>query len=582
MSCEAGDGRARARTCQDRLMDARSLNLFDLSNDDFEELVFLLAQAQFPKVVRLRAPDGGVDAILPTSNRDYARGWQAKCYRQQINWSECEKSLDTAIAWYALPRITFCFPVDFTRHQERAFAERLATRHRGVLVDTWTKTELLRRLLDDGHRGARVRTRFFGDADRQERIERALLAGGRLDNAPDMLGRLHEVARVAARSDPHYQYVTSSFELGDAEPTPHPARVIGVAVARDGLVSRIDATPRASDPPNLPRGHLTFSDDDAGRAAAEAVAEALRDGTPVAVQDGVVVCFDDAPALLREMLVDVPHRGGLTLDPNGRIFPARIEIDTTGTAGALELDLAEQPGTLSDGIVFRGEIAGLSIELALRRDAHGSSAAIAWKYGFPSQPAEAALHHRIALFLRALHQKGDLKLASRIDPARSFEFKIAQTPEPAALTQLEEFFGAVATVETWVGRDVVARLPLRPDDEHAVVTASQLVRDQAMPGTFVEMSFICVAGSIVEPFAGPLRHRETLYVRLFGVQYELGELELVLDSDQLVFEVTESETAEDGSEQVAVRISGRDGPIPISRRLIRPSLLADDHDVRDS
>ena len=90
--------------------------------------------AEDGRVVRLRAPDGGLDTVLPDEHdaRRATRGWQAKRHAGRIDWADCERSLDRAVDTWKPRRVTFTFPRALTRGEHEKFAERLGRRHSGV------------------------------------------------------------------------------------------------------------------------------------------------------------------------------------------------------------------------------------------------------------------------------------------------------------------------------------------------------------------------------------------------------------------------------------------------------------------
>lgn len=66
-----------------------------LTDDEFDSLVYLLAQVSDPKVAKLRAPDGGLDTVRPSDDDPLVAAWgiQAKLHREHIKWADCRRSL---------------------------------------------------------------------------------------------------------------------------------------------------------------------------------------------------------------------------------------------------------------------------------------------------------------------------------------------------------------------------------------------------------------------------------------------------------------------------------------------------------
>lgn len=145
---------------------AEPFQLERLTDDELEELTFLLARQEDQGVVRLRAPDGGLDTVLPDDQnaRRATRGWQAKRHTRRIDFTDCERSLDRAADVWKPTRVTFTFPRALTRGEHEKFTERLGRRHPDVAVDYWNGAELSARLLADDA-GERIARLFFGDRD---------------------------------------------------------------------------------------------------------------------------------------------------------------------------------------------------------------------------------------------------------------------------------------------------------------------------------------------------------------------------------------------------------------------------------
>ena len=125
-------------------LSAHPYNLERLTDEEWEELTFLLANREDERVARLRAPDGGLDTLLPSEDRagKADRGWQAKHYPGDIHWHKCVKSLDRAVALWEVNHVTFSFPRDLNQAEHITFHEKLSGRHDGVTVDYWAAAKV--------------------------------------------------------------------------------------------------------------------------------------------------------------------------------------------------------------------------------------------------------------------------------------------------------------------------------------------------------------------------------------------------------------------------------------------------------
>ncbi len=147
---------------------------FELTPKQFEGLVFRLAWADDRGVVRLEAPDGGLDTLLPDPERPgkAKQGWQAKRHTKRIDWDDCERSLDQAVLTWEVQGVTFVFPKDLHRTEHATFQRRLAARYADVVVDYWGAAGLAARL--DSAEGRRIVAFFFEEQDAVAIAERML------------------------------------------------------------------------------------------------------------------------------------------------------------------------------------------------------------------------------------------------------------------------------------------------------------------------------------------------------------------------------------------------------------------------
>jgi hypothetical protein len=76
-------------------------DLADLTDDDFELLVFQLVKTDEPSAKKLAAPDGGADIIVPGLHGAGPHVRQVKHFPTDIHWLKCERSLDRAVKTYS-------------------------------------------------------------------------------------------------------------------------------------------------------------------------------------------------------------------------------------------------------------------------------------------------------------------------------------------------------------------------------------------------------------------------------------------------------------------------------------------------
>lgn len=116
--------------------------------DDFENLVFALVRVDEPTARQLRPPDVGRDTVVPATDGQRERAWQAKHHTSGIRWRKCEESLKTALEHRNPEEVTFVFPVNMNAGEEPGL-EDLRRRYPQVrLPEPWTLGTLREKLAE--------------------------------------------------------------------------------------------------------------------------------------------------------------------------------------------------------------------------------------------------------------------------------------------------------------------------------------------------------------------------------------------------------------------------------------------------
>lgn len=130
-------------------MDGQLLDiaLQNMSSQAFEDLVYALVDAEDSSARQLRPPDGGGDTIVPKTEQHGELIWQAKRHSKGISWSECRKSVKTALKEREPEEITFVFPVNMTKTDEASLTK-LRADYEGqvVLPEPWSLATLRKKL----------------------------------------------------------------------------------------------------------------------------------------------------------------------------------------------------------------------------------------------------------------------------------------------------------------------------------------------------------------------------------------------------------------------------------------------------
>lgn len=463
------------------------------SDDDFDELTYRLILLEHPRAVKMAAPDGGLDTLLPLPGRDgYERGWQAKRYTGNISWSKCKESLDRAVDGYAIKQLTFCFARNLTVNHEKLFVKHLVGRHAGVTVDYLNASALTARLTQTDE-GQRVARHFFGDSNALARIERAQRAGGALASEPDAAERSFAVGEFMAASDPYFSYAIAQGEIGLPVPAAPPQAVMSVERTRGEIVVRTDAIPRDAEAMKRygPRGQLIFSADEAGRRALKALQRALRRGGEVEIDTGVSARWDQLPPMFAEIVGETVHGKvkivvGAPMPP----WPARITADTDRGAAAIDLDLSAQAPEEDSEFLLSGSGGGLTFTIRGRWDpvAERGEVNMTWTHTRDDSPAREQAP--VLAFLKALHGSGTLRIEDRSGARAPVEQKLSSSPEPPGLSDLLWLFEAVALVEVRAHTTVRVPESVSGQDAQALALVAQCIRDGGQEVTFRSMEFV--------------------------------------------------------------------------------------------
>lgn len=115
-----------------------------LTPSGFEQLIYEVLRVTHPRVIRMRAPDGGADLIDPGPPLQV---WQAKHYRE-LKWSDFRKSLERAVAVHKPEIVTFVVPSDLTAKEyegwEKLVKDAPSDVSLGILSFAWFHAELER------------------------------------------------------------------------------------------------------------------------------------------------------------------------------------------------------------------------------------------------------------------------------------------------------------------------------------------------------------------------------------------------------------------------------------------------------
>lgn len=556
---------------QPRGRGVRTYPLEELTPGEFEALAFLFARAGDPAVVPVRNKDRGLDVRLPDDRQFTRRGWQAKRYaKDEIHWGQCRKSVETAVAFWRPPRITFVFAHELSAKEQVEFRTDLVEEIAHPLVLDYVPEAEIQRWLRGTDEGRQAATWLFEDSEpAQEQMQRAMAMAGPLRDAMHAAERLAEI-QAHLDKDPHFDYTTVTDKVGGPVTPSAKGTVLSVFKRQDDVDVRFDARekfPGALDQLGM-EGAIVFSDDEAGRQARQAIDEALRTGKGVSAPAGAGIRLSEVPVGMRGVMTDEPVFGELTLLPVETEAPAPPPPKLVGVLTAAEHELgvafviAETPVEGWDG-TLAAAAGGLHILHSIRGDDDSLEHNFNWRHVFGEGSAlEQLLACRV---LRAALAGEEVRLLVPATRDQMWLLKRLEGDYAEDIRDLqlrEQFLEFVAELEEWVGQAIV--VPARPSDEDVATLSRTLGRVRNPQSTPTWERFeVTLTGEIPDHPIEVLVHQPR-YVTLF-------DQELFLGIEQMHLPLAVSSPTEDGVELTPV--SGHE---QLAAVLYRPAELAPD------
>ncbi|MFN8159953.1 MAG: hypothetical protein U0R52_02755 [Solirubrobacterales bacterium] len=506
----------------------RKFDFESLNEDDFEAMCHEIVRLEFREVAKTDRPDGGADSLLPKKDKGWERGWQAKRFTGHIYWGQCKEALDRLVGTYKVDRVTFCFAKNLTKNQQIKFDSDLKGRHRGVQVDFLDRAALSARLNSD--EGKKIARHYFCDPTHtDELMTRAFRAGGKLDTGQHAIERGRPIGEFLGDHDPFFRYSQTSHEKGLGPPASEDT-VISVTSTEGGISVRQDAIPRHPEAMERygPQIKMRFTDDDRGKRAAEAFAEATKRGIPLSLKEGVEITAEQLPPLWEEL---VGETIGAQIQIKPHIPPWRAEVSVKSDKGKASLVMLLQ---LQDEapkgweICLKGWHGGLTFSVLMRRTEKGGEITMNWSHTLGTEPARAQLE--AMRLVVAMHGDGELAIrdleGGRPELRHPTEDREVGEDGLAVLGLLED----MVTIEDWIGQQIPIpdRTITANEAEHIAMTAA-FVREKAIPVRW-EHAKAEVGPKGVEALSSPsdVTVVQDMGMRLFGNDYPLCRGTLVM------------------------------------------------------
>jgi hypothetical protein len=497
--------------------------------DQFEQLVFELAHREDPEVRRLVHPDGGADTLRPVEEDRASEVWQAKRYPKEINWKECEDSLDSSIDRFSPTTVTFVFPRDLSQQLEQSFQTRLVEREKaveaGVRVGLWNLSELVRRL----NQHEDLKLRFFG-RDQEDvllRMERTMSAGGRLESGGDLVERARTLSEFAEQQDVDFTYaITSSSSTA---PAPNWEELPYLVMEVGGRRSKVNVAtwPREGARVDLPA--FFFTDDEAGQSARMEAVRSLARGEEAVVTHGARLRLH-APQAMRDLVPDASALTGGTvrLPPSD---PVSLELEVKTPDGELvrQLDMRPVPPRPGATLAVAGFSGGVLVELNFTLLAEPTiSADLTFSAHFGSDARENAEAAELLYGFRT-HEQVTLRSGSFFPGAGELSGRYEQLRQNAELERMEwlrHFYADLAFIEERLGIELPQPDQMTVDDINAVGTAAEVLRSGEGTATFQQAEGIVQNPNEIprlpEEFRSRGATRRMVSYPIFGREVELG------------------------------------------------------------
>lgn len=500
-----------------------SYDFAKLTDDEFDELVYLLAATTDTRVAKMKAPDGGLDTVRPSDGDSCVALWgvQAKLHRQHIKWASCKESLDRAVTIWQPQRMTFAFPRDLTANQHMLFHKHLGRRHEGVEVDWWGASRLTGLLLDS-RCGRGILKRFFHLEDPADLSDRAIRAGGPLRTAQDVLERTDAISEFLESADPHFEWIAAQRPKSSTPLPPTPGQVLRLGIS-DGEREKVyDAVPRGVSSLDQLHLHGAIEYEDAQEAErARALLQAVMSNGGRANLGQARIRVEGIPAPF-ESLFDpgTPSIISVRMTKDPVPWPSTVLVSSDLGRAALDLDLMPvEPEDEWDAKLV-GERHGFVVELRFvwSHSERVGSVNVTWRLGRASgTSAECAQVLRLML---ALHGAGNFEIRGRDDPSRTMRESMKPSSVPAGLKALQGVFEDLATIEAFAG--VILGPPpdmISGEDAHHLAWLASAIREGGYEVQVQTVTLTCTAvGPLdqLQPGAHNVRLEETLVTRFFG------------------------------------------------------------------
>jgi len=496
-----------------------------MTPDDFEQLTFELVRGEEPTARRILAPDAGADVLRPSSGEQAAKVWQAKRHKE-INWTECEGSLATAITRYSPSEIVFVFSRDLSEAVEETFNAKLVRHPDAVATETpvvyWNLSEIVRRL----GQHQEIRVRFFGGEQEStlDLINRTIKAGGPLESAADLVERATALTEWTERDQKFTHAVTTSAG-GRPEPKwdelPYMMLTVGGASSQVNIAS----WPRAGANVALPL--FGFDDTEEGNEARQDAVEQLAHGEAAEIVKGANVQID-APEIVSALAPPESLQAGVFKITPGDAITLEIEVANDADTSAWAVPLYNVPPPPGATGALAGWVGAVLVHVSVRLL---ESPRVSIELGLSARFGEDIRANAEAIeLLHAIYRSGEVTLHSEI------LFPSGQVTDALArdravdegklneLVTLKHIFGSLAMIGDKLGLEIAPPPSVSKEDVEVLMTITCILTTREGTAEFNGMTGVVAPSDIpwiAEQLAGTEHQRAVTYP-LFGREISIG------------------------------------------------------------
>jgi hypothetical protein len=371
----------------------------------------------------------------------------------------------------------------------------------------------------------------------------------------------------ALRGDPYFTYPAVVHKTGQPAPGLTPGTVMSISEISDELTKRFDAVPRDLEGIErfIPRFTLIPGDDEAGTRAGGQLADALREGRSIVIEEGIDVSFEQLPPKFAQ-LEGRPMTGRveLTAQPAQRLprepvpdWDAELTAVTPEQRRSIRM-LLQETAVPSEGwdASLVGRLGGLTATVSFReREGRGQ---LNWNFKHRRDASSVREQLATLRFVEALSSGARLEVvdrgpAKRRRPRLGIDGPLLSHDDVRPLMLLME---DLRMIELWAKVEFELPDELTAGEASDIAQVADLVRGRGRSITWAD-AILRTSETGLEQLRGgaSMRIRQNADATVLGKLIELG----IVQTDIAAYEVASATPAPDCAGMLDVRIVPTDG-----------------------